>query len=252
MAWTVYVFILAVVLPFVFDSRYVIPLEVVGTYIIVVLLLAVTRKLDKFHSKTFKRGFTILELLVVIAIIGILATIVMTSFNSARQKSRDSARLRDLNTIKTAMEFFYDAHGHYPCYALWSYNGNTPNLNNFAWSVVPQYFLKMNTDPSMSPYCPVDGTGNLVNEGFLPSVPLDPLNTGSTPGTFHMYVYEAPNDPLIGSQSYILYTKLEANDGLMQRDGGLCDNIYETGPGLGTVHAAAAVHYLDASRYSCD
>lgn len=37
----------------------------------------------------FKKGFTLIELLVVIAVIGILATIILSQFNSVQKRARD-------------------------------------------------------------------------------------------------------------------------------------------------------------------
>lgn len=61
-----------------------------------------------------KKGFTLIELLVVIAIIGILASIVLASLNSARMKSRDARRVADIKQVQLALELYYDAHAGYP------------------------------------------------------------------------------------------------------------------------------------------
>lgn len=53
-------------------------------------------------------GFTLIELLVVITIIGLLATIVLVSLNTARMKARDTRRLADLRQVALALEMFYD------------------------------------------------------------------------------------------------------------------------------------------------
>ncbi len=55
--------------------------------------------MTSFH----KRGFTLIELLVVIAIIGLLASVVLASLNTARQKGRDARRLSDLKEIANAV-----------------------------------------------------------------------------------------------------------------------------------------------------
>ena len=60
------------------------------------------------------RGFTLIELLVVIAIIGILAALVTASISDSRAKSRDAARLSQLNELETALELYYLDHDQYP------------------------------------------------------------------------------------------------------------------------------------------
>lgn len=61
-----------------------------------------------------KKGFTLIELLVVIAIIGVLASTVLASVNTARTKARDARRSADLNQVRLALEFYLDQNGQYP------------------------------------------------------------------------------------------------------------------------------------------
>jgi len=67
-----------------------------------------------FVRKEKSKGFTLIELLVVIAIIGILASIVLASLNTARRKSRDARRIADVKQIQLALELYFDAAGEYP------------------------------------------------------------------------------------------------------------------------------------------
>lgn len=58
-------------------------------------------------------GFTLIELLVVVSIIGLLASVVMTSLNSARAKARDARRRADTTQVRTALELYYAKCGTY-------------------------------------------------------------------------------------------------------------------------------------------
>lgn len=67
------------------------------------------------HKNYFRTaGFTLIELLVVIAIIGLLASVVLLSLNSARAKSRDAKRLADAKLMASSMELYFNDSGTYP------------------------------------------------------------------------------------------------------------------------------------------
>jgi prepilin-type N-terminal cleavage/methylation domain-containing protein len=60
------------------------------------------RKLNK------SSGFTLIELLVVIAIIGLLASVILASLNSARGKGADAAVKSQLRNSQSQAEIIYD------------------------------------------------------------------------------------------------------------------------------------------------
>ena len=100
----------------------------------------------------FRKGFTLIELLLVIAIIGILAAIVLAGVASTRSKARDAARLTDLRSIASTLEFYYTAKGHYPVAEGWVTGCDAAGANwipdgtNYDWS--GKYIPTMPRDPS--------------------------------------------------------------------------------------------------------
>jgi len=58
--------------------------------------------------KRYNKGFTLIELLVVIAIIGILASVVLVSLQSARSKGKDTRIISDVQQLRTAFETGYN------------------------------------------------------------------------------------------------------------------------------------------------
>jgi prepilin-type N-terminal cleavage/methylation domain-containing protein len=61
----------------------------------------------------FKKGFTLIELLVVVAIIGILASVVLASLNSARNKGKDAAIFAQLANMRGQAELYYATNNNY-------------------------------------------------------------------------------------------------------------------------------------------
>jgi prepilin-type N-terminal cleavage/methylation domain-containing protein len=69
------------------------------------------KNFKKVFTLRNSKGFTLIELLVVVAIIGILASVVLASLNTARGKGADAAVKANLANSRAKAEMFYDANG---------------------------------------------------------------------------------------------------------------------------------------------
>ncbi|MBL7154897.1 MAG: prepilin-type N-terminal cleavage/methylation domain-containing protein [Candidatus Portnoybacteria bacterium] len=121
-----------------------------------------------------KKGFTLIELLIVVTIIGLLATIILVSLNTARMKARDIRRIADLRQVALALEFYYDDH------PTTGYPGASGSNQ---WG---------DADSGM--------TKALQDNNYISSVPTDP-----SVNTYQYWV--AP-----GNQSHVLKATLENSD----------------------------------------
>lgn len=161
--------------------------------------------------KTGQKGFTLVELLVVVAIIAVLAGVVIVAINPAAllQKSRDATRLQDVENIHKAMslaladgEITLTATG--TCGTCTSLSG-TQAVDGTGWVkfAIP--------------------TGKTGLAKYLPTLPADPLNTGT-----NVYTYGGT------TTGYEINTVLESADNAakMSTDGGNAAGVWEIGTSL--------------------
>jgi prepilin-type N-terminal cleavage/methylation domain-containing protein len=142
-------------------------------------------------------GFTIIELLIVIAIIGILATLVLTNFQGAQAKGRDTVRKNDINSIYQKLEEYYNENGSYINEAITVDNAST-------------------LFPGIDQGAVTDEDGEIIETTFSVSETDAPVPTVSnTPGEEYELALWGDSTCAVGGlcTKYVLATYQETTDG---------------------------------------
>jgi prepilin-type N-terminal cleavage/methylation domain-containing protein len=201
------------------------------------------------NNHTKKNGFTLIELLVVIAIIAILAVVVILTLNPAEllRQSRDSQRISDLGTLKSAIGLYLvdtsapnlasSSAGYNACYLSTTIGNGTSSAK---CGVFTNTYSSGDASTTSALYRQNNSQGWLpvnfsqISYGTpLGTLPVDPVNNA-----IYYYAYAATSsggyyyeiDSFMESKKY---GSLGSND-VVTNDGGNNTSTYEVGtqPGL--------------------
>jgi prepilin-type N-terminal cleavage/methylation domain-containing protein len=185
-------------------------------------------------KRTRSNGFTLIELLVVIAIIGLLASIILASLNTARQKGRDAKRVSDIKEIQLALELYYDANSQYPTTLA---------------PLAPVYISALPTDPSSSAICTTGAeAGCYAYAGLQGAAPA-----ASTCGAYHLGTSLEVNDPTTLDSA--AQGTINGTYGSGTSDGPICSGTSQTPANSGadfTATTATACKSGDAGTHCYD
>ena len=178
-----------------------------------------------------KKGFTLLELLIVIGILAILSTTMILVINPAEllKKARDSQRISDLSTVKTAVAYYLTN-------ASTIAIGSTSATNSHVATIVcPGGWTTASATTTQT----VDGLGwipinfaGLTGGSPIGGLPIDPNPTTLTANPSRYYVYIASATTTNG---FSLLANLESTyyssgtTNAESTDGGKMATVYEVG-----------------------
>ena len=179
------------------------------------------------------KGFTLIELLVVLAIVAVLSVVVILTLNPAEllRQSRDSNRLSDLATMKSAISLYLvdvslPSIGN-PANCYVSFATTTLGCGIFTVGTATSSSAANNRKVDGSGWIPVNFT-SISSGAPLGNLPIDPANNSTY---YYAYVTSGNLTLTFEIDAFLESTKYRGN---MTSDGGSNNGVYEVGtsPGL--------------------
>ena len=192
-----------------------------------------------------KKGFTLLELLIVIGILAILSTTIIIVINPAQllKRARDSQRISDLNTMKTAIAYYItEETGTLNIGNIYTANTYADLVDVNCGASAPAPAVTFTTGGSG--WIPIDFDG-LSGGSPIGSLPHDPNITAiaATPGRYYVYMVGNTTNftfKLVANMESTMY----GSGGTAETDDGGTDaTLYEVGTSMTTPIATGSTCY---------
>lgn len=199
-------------------------------------------------NKSTVKGFTLIELLIVIGILAILATVTLLVLNPAQMfaQARDSQRISDLNTIKSAISLYLSTAttpllgtGSSGVDCATKFWGTIGTSSSPTWLGGTKSFqgATATTTVGTTGWIPID-LASTAGGSPISALPLDPSNVSGTSNSSVVtaYYYACSTTQmtfkLVGNMESSRYATAGPDD-KESTDGGMATWLYETGTNLG-------------------
>lgn len=135
------------------------------------------------NCSTKEAGFTLIELLVVIAIVGLLASVILASLKSARERTYDAQIKSDMTQVRNALELYAGANNYsYPPIVMGIQNiASDQNIGAKVSSLFTNFFAKPLYAQGRNTNCTYyDNLQSVLVPTYIGSMPKHPLDDGGT------------------------------------------------------------------------